>query len=149
MDDLAAEPLAAGSDKALVVQNVGDCVVHEPSGMQLADTRFDLLVVSMIGIPLRPSTWTVLGRCSGPPIDLQPDPSCESSAIDQHVIDQKSKQLLPVSCRRGWRRPDGRHIPRQGKDLFTILLREDQLLALTPVLIFALELFNRSQSVLP
>src|SRR5947209_1354973 len=102
MHDLAAEALAAGCDEARVVQNLRDCVVHESSGMQLADARFDLLVVSVIGIPLGPSPRMVLGCRAGPPIDLQPDPSRQSSAINQHVINEETNQLLAVSCSRHW-----------------------------------------------
>src|SRR5436305_5557929 len=112
--------------------------IDELSGIERADALFQGFHVSRRFVAAHTACVAKLLMGSGLPVDLHPDLSTSSLAIDNHIADDQAEHLFAVSAGSGLGRPDGRQITAEGYNGVPIRFGDGSQAAASPGLVLFL-----------
>src|SRR5258708_30598750 len=96
------------------IENLCNLSIDELSGIERADALFKGFHVSRRFVAAHTACVAKLLMGSGLPVDLHPDLSMSSLAIDNYIADDQAEHLFAVGPGGGLARPDGRQITAEG-----------------------------------
>src|SRR2546421_13125586 len=133
----------------LRIENLCNLSIDELSGVERADALFKGFHVSRRFVTAHTACVAKLLMGSGLPVDLHPDLSMSSLAIDNHLSDDQAEHLFAVGTGGSLGRPDGRQITAEGDDGVPIRFGDGSQAAASPGLVLFLNAFDGAQFLFP
>src|SRR5947207_14945372 len=93
---------------SLSIENLRNLSINELSGVEVTDALFKRFHIGRRFIVAHTAYVTELLMGPSLPVDLHPDLSMVSLAIDDHISDQQTQHLFAVGTRSGRSMPDRR-----------------------------------------
>ena len=112
-----------------------DLGIHEPGGIEVADTLLECLRISQHRVTAHAAFVAKLVMGPGLPVDLHPDLASNSLAIDDHLSNDQAQHLFALGIGRCGSLPEGRKITAKSEDSLSIRLRESEQAGRSPCLI--------------
>ena len=145
---VALEAVASCSSTPLSVEDAGDHGVGIVHG-QSAHERDRVLIRAHRGLALAWQGQVDLGECAAFPAQGEMGRGLVALDLDDHLLDQRANQLLPVARCGGDRRPDRREVRTERTDTAALLAREHARALILATCEFCLRRLERIEALLP
>src|SRR6266446_7680028 len=138
-----------GRPIAFCVENRCNLGIDETSRIEFTNALLERFHIGRRFVAAHAAFVAELLMGSGLPVDLHPDLSLGSLAIDDHVPDHQAQHLLALGIGRRLRLPENSEITAQGQDGLTVRISDSSAAMVAPGLVLFLNGFHRSQFLFP